>query len=89
MQKKIQRRMTKMSIAGATGTIDASQLTGWKDHHGTTKTGVQVNSLSSVQVGDTTILRRSNGSVASFDSAELEVAAFDILTSRGYKFKKA
>lgn len=58
----------------------------WTHHHGKTATGQQVNSLQSVSIGDSLLIRKNTGGpTLSVSQAEFEVAAVQVLSGMGYK----
>lgn len=60
----------------------------WTHHHGKTATGQQVNSLQSVCIGDSLLIRKNiGGPTLSVSQAEFEVAAVQILSGMGYKMQ--
>lgn len=60
----------------------------WDHHHGKTATGVKVNSLQSVSIGESLLIRKNTGGpTLSVSMAEFEVAAAQILTGMGYKMQ--
>lgn len=83
------KAMIPITIGGAQASIDASTIPekDWKHCHGPTKAGVEVNSLKLALRGDSAILERQDGFQSSFGQDELEVAAREYLTLRGYNIQ--
>ena len=81
------RKLVPVTISGITTHLDAAGISRdkWTQHHGQTAAGVKVNSLSTLQIGDTTILGMP-GTSAYFSAPtnDLEVASVQMLTSLGY-----
>ena len=72
---------------GTTASVNISDIPSskWKHCHGIAQsTGVQVNSLTISDVGESTIIKDDTGFAASFNGNELEVAAKALLQGRGY-----
>ncbi len=78
------KNMVPVIINGASGSIDVSTIPddGWKHCHGTTQAGVEVNSLKLAFIGESAIIRRPDGFVASFKADELEVLASQYTEAR-------
>jgi|GEM_PF-5722257 len=88
MQKNTQRRrMVRVSVNGAQGSINAAQLTDLTKHHGTTKGGIKVSSPSTQLVGDTVVFQRSDDSFTSIAASDFEIAAKGYLKDLGYSVK--
>jgi hypothetical protein len=77
------RSMVPVTIHGATVMIDANSISDWRKHHGTTAAGVKVNSLSTKQIGDSTVIGAGRGKLSVLTD-ELEVVSVDLLTDLGY-----
>lgn len=81
------RKLVPVTIAGITTQLDAASIatSNWTAHHGKTAAGNKVNSLSSVQVGKTTILNMpGTNAFFSVPTDDLEVAAAQMLAGFGY-----
>lgn len=68
---------------GLTATIDASQISNWRTHHGTTASGQKVNSMQSTSIGDSIILK-SGQAMLSVSQADFEVMSVQYLTEIGF-----
>lgn len=76
-------KLVPVLVGGSTIQASVDSISNWKSHHGTTAAGVQVNSLKTAQVGDSTVIA-SDTDVMSVPTADLEIAARDTLKTLGY-----
>lgn len=81
--------MIPITINGAEASLDANTIPpkDWKSCHGTTKGGVEVNSLDLSFRGDMAIVRRSDGFVTSFNADEFEVLSAKYQDARAAHLK--
>jgi hypothetical protein len=67
-----------------------SEIKNWTTHHGMTKAGVKVNSLSSAKVGDSIFIKRDDSSpILSVGIDELEVFVIQQAVLFGYTLTPA
>ena len=86
-QKQSQFKNVEVTFANGTTTIDVGENAdiSWDHCHGVApSTGRKVNSLLMSPITEkTTLVKKGNGQVTSYDSDELEVFAIQFLKSRG------
>ena len=84
---KFQKFVPVILAGGIKATVNPNDIdeSKWKHHHGKTAAGVQVNSMQSIQVGDSVLLRQKTGAPAiSVAADELEVFVADYKKSPGH-----
>lgn len=87
-QRRIQgSRTIKAMIAGLAVpvAIDSLKSDQFTMHHGTTPAGKQINSLGSLDIGDTTFVRKQNGQKHDYNMDEFDLMSVQRLEAKGYK----
>lgn len=77
------RKLVSFMQGSLIAQINPNQIVDWKNHHGTTAAGVQVNSIQSAKVGDSVLMKKGSG-VLSATPGEIEVYCTQFLTGMGF-----
>jgi hypothetical protein len=74
---------------GFTVRMDANSIphSAWNNHHGKTAAGVQVNSPSTIQVGETVLTKTAAGHISAMPADDFEVMATQFLQGKGLKIE--
>lgn len=74
-----------ITLGGSSVKVTKKSFTGWQSNHGMLPGNVQVNSLDSSRLGDTTCIRDKSGNAFYAPTKDLVLFAQNLLTDAGYK----